>query len=241
MVEPKNYLIFGAASDLATAFVKNLNATDNVILVARDHKKLISIYGNAFNSIECDLKDEVALRSIVKELKQSKIKFDGVLCAVGSHEVMPLKLYSEDKFRNILEDNFFTVANILRNISSILNSRAGIVLLSSAVTNRGAATVSAYAAAKSAIEGLTKAAALEFASKSIRVNSVAPGVFRSKMSESFLSSMSHEQAKNVAQAHPLGIGTCEQVSNVIKFLISDEASWVTGQTIIVDGGYSINA
>ena len=105
MVEPKNYLIFGATSDLATAFVKNLNATDNVILVARDHKKLISIYGNAFNSFECDLKDEVALRSIVKELKQSNIKFDGVLCAVGSHEVMPLKLYSEDKFRNILAQN----------------------------------------------------------------------------------------------------------------------------------------
>ena len=241
MSEVQNYLILGATSDLAKAFVMNSDSKIAMTLVARDKKKLGSIYGDDFHHLECDLTDEADVKSMVSELKQSKTKFDGILCAVGSHEVMPLRLYEAEKFMQILNSNFFSVANVLRNVSSILNSGASIVLLSSAVTSRGAATVSAYVAAKSAVEGLTKAAALEFSKKKVRVNAIAPGVFKSKMSDKFLSSMNAEQQEQIIASHPLGVGTTEQVASVIHFLLSESASWITGQTIIVDGGYSINA
>lgn len=241
MSDLKKYLILGATSDLAGTLAKSLADEVSLTLVARSEEKLKSFYGERFDQIECDLTDEIQVKSMIGDLKKSKQKFDGVICTVGSHEVTPLRLYSAEKFRKILDENFFSVASVLRNITPVVNKNASIVLFSSAVTIRGSATVSAYAAAKSAVESITRAAALEFASKNVRVNAIAPGVFRSKMSDKFLTSVNADQLEKIAQSHPLGIGTCEQVSNVAKFLLSDSASWITGQTLVVDGGYSINA
>lgn len=244
MSEQKQYLIFGATSDLAKAFVDLTDSTNHFTLVARDRKKLDRLYNPEKNRIRtelCDLTINTEVKELVKKLKNDKISYDGVLCAVGAHEIMPLRLYSDEKFREMFDANFFSTANVLRSVSPILKPCSSIVLISSAATSRGAGTVSAYVAAKAAIEGITRAAAIEFASKKIRVNAIAPGVFRSKMSDKFLSTFNEQQLEKLELSHPLGIGTSDQVAGVIGFLLDSASNWITGQTIIVDGGYSINA
>lgn len=244
MDDPKQYLVLGATSDLAKAFVLSVESGANFTLVARNEDKLKEIYGS-FNSVvrteTCDLKSNNEVKDLVGGLKTDKLKYDGVLCAVGAHEIMPLRLYSDEKFRDMVDANFFSVANILRFMSPILMPESSVVVISSAVTFRGAGTVSAYAASKSAVEGLVRAAALEYAAKKIRINAIAPGVFKSKMSDKFISSFNPQQLERLELNHPLGIGTPDQVASVIEFLLSPKSSWITGQTLIVDGGFSINA
>ena len=165
------------------------------------------------------------MKDLVGGLKTDKLKYDGVLCAVGAHEIMPLRLYSDEKFRDMVDANFFSVANILRFMSPILMPESSVVVISSAVTFRGAGTVSAYAASKSAVEGLVRAAALEYAAKKIRINAIAPGVFKSKMSDKFISSFNPQQLERLELNHPLGIGTPDQVASVIEFAESNQLDY----------------
>ena len=244
MADTRHYLIFGATSELAAAFMDVADHSSVFTLVARDAEKLAAITsasGTLARKHVCDLQDEASIKELVKVLKSEKLKFDGVLCAAGAHEVLPLRLYSKEKFMIMMDVNFFTVSNVLASISSILNPAASIVATSSAATQRGAGAVAGYVAAKAAVEGLVRAAALEFAPKKVRVNSIAPGVFRSKMSEAFLGTFTDTQLERLDASHPLGIGTAHDVAGCIKFLMGPDSSWMTGQNLVVDGGYSINA
>lgn len=244
MANKRQCLIFGATSDLAGAFM-DVDDQDSVFtLVARDAKKLAIIApesGTVAGRHVCDLEDETSIKKLIKELKSEKLKFDSVLCTAGAHEVLPLRLYSKEKFKIMMDINFYTVSNVLASVSSILNPDASIVATSSAATQRGAGAVGGYVAAKAAVEGLVRAAALEFAPKAIRVNSIAPGIFRSKMSEVFFKTFSDTQLEKLNTSHPLGIGTANDVARCVKFLMGPDSGWMTGQNLVVDGGFSINA
>lgn len=238
------YLICGATSELAIALVKLLDPSIQCTLIARNTDKLQHIaqsLDNIATTHTCDLADDTAVKTLIKHLKSSKIKFDGVFCAAGAHTMLPLRLYSKNKFSDIMDSNFYTAANLLTNLSGILNPQASLVVTSSAVTRRGANLVAGYVAAKAAIEGLVRTAALEFAPKKIRINAIAPGVFHSNMSATFLNTLNADQQQALQTNHPLGIGTATDVAACVKFLLSTDAQWITGQTLIVDGGYTINA
>ena len=244
MTDTRHYLIFGATSDLAVAFMDLADHSAVFTLVARDEEKLAAVTpasGTVAGRHVCDLRHESSVKELMKKLKFEKMKYDGVLCAAGAHEVLPLRLYTKEKLGAMMDLNFFTVSNVLASISGILNPAASIVATSSAATQRGSGTVSGYVAAKAAVEALVRAAALELAPKKIRVNSIAPGVFRSKMSVAFLETFNDAQLEKLNASHPLGIGTAHDVAGCIKFLIGPDSTWITGQNFIVDGGYSINA
>ena len=109
-----------------------------------------------------------------------------------------------------------------------LSSIAGMV---------GSPSAAAYSASKGAVRILTKVAALEYAQAGIRVNSVHPGLIETPMTESFMAD------KSIAAAyiamHPLGrVGRPEEVANVILFLASEESSFITGEEVVVDGGFT---
>jgi NAD(P)-dependent dehydrogenase (short-subunit alcohol dehydrogenase family) len=112
-----------------------------------------------------------------------------------------------------------------------------IVHLSSVVGITGVRNRSAYSTSKGAIVALTRNMAVDFAPRSIRVNCVCPGFTRTPFTAALLSDPEKE-AKLLA-LHPLGrLGEASDIANAIAFLISDEASWITGQAIAVDGGFT---
>ena len=110
-----------------------------------------------------------------------------------------------------------------------------IVNISSIVGHRGYKGVAAYAATKAALDGMTRSLASEFGSMGIRVNSVSPGFMETDMT----SQLTDKQKARITRRTPLGrLGTVDDVARVINFLLSEEARFVTGQTIVVDGGFT---
>ena len=98
--------------------------------------------------------------------------------------------------------------------------------------------MSVYGASKAALIGLSKSLAVEFAPQRIRVNCVAPACVQTEMLEQMREVFSPQQFAALEHAHPLGFGTARDVANAVAFLIANTGRWITGSTLLVDGGYS---
>jgi NAD(P)-dependent dehydrogenase (short-subunit alcohol dehydrogenase family) len=120
----------------------------------------------------------------------------------------------------------------------VLASPGSLVLLSSVVGLVGSAGRSVYSSTKSALVGLTKSLALELARDGLRVNCVAPAFVSTPMFEEAKNRLGAEQVSAIEAAHPLGIGTARDVANSVAFLLADSGRWITGTTLVVDGGYT---
>jgi NAD(P)-dependent dehydrogenase (short-subunit alcohol dehydrogenase family) len=115
---------------------------------------------------------------------------------------------------------------------------SSIVFLSSVSALTGQPALSVYCASKAALIGLAKSLALEWASLRIRVNCIAPALVRGEMAEQFREELSPEQFREMEKLHPLGLGHPRDVANAVAFLLADTGRWITGTTLVVDGGYS---
>ena len=98
--------------------------------------------------------------------------------------------------------------------------------------------MSTYSAAKAAVIGFTRAAALELASSGFRLNCVAPGLVQTEMLDRSREMMTDEQFEALRQKSPLGFGLARDVAYAIVFLLAETGRWITGSTLVVDGGYS---
>jgi NAD(P)-dependent dehydrogenase (short-subunit alcohol dehydrogenase family) len=161
----------------------------------------------------------------------------GVAHCVGSLLLKPAHITSPIEFSDILDTNLTSAFNVVRAATKQMIRTGGgsIVLVSSAAASAGLANHEAIAAAKAGIEGLTRAAAASYAAKGIRVNAVAPGMTQTPLAEGILSNPAAMEA-SVAM-HALGrLGRPSDVAAAIVYLLSEDASWVTGQVLGVDGG-----
>jgi NAD(P)-dependent dehydrogenase (short-subunit alcohol dehydrogenase family) len=163
---------------------------------------------------------------------------DGVLNCIGSLLLKPAHITSDNDWNETITTNLTSSFYILRAaVKSMTKQGGSIVLISSAAASIGLANHEAIAAAKAGILGLVRSAASTYASRGIRVNAVAPGLIRSKLTrkiwESETSLAASSQLHAIARA-----GTPEEVASAITWLLSPENKWITGQTIGVDGGLS---
>jgi NAD(P)-dependent dehydrogenase (short-subunit alcohol dehydrogenase family) len=238
------FMVTGASSGIGASCCDYLAKGNNkLLLIGRDEQRLSEVtqrlpgIGHIFKVV--DMEEESQVIALVKELKNNDIKLDGLVCSAGTHQVKPLRICKQKDYLDLFSTNVLTVTNILSRVTKILNPGSGIVLLGSAGINRGASAVSTYAVAKAALNGLMRAAALEMSPAGVRVNVVAPGVVKTAMTESFLASIGDDAKEEVIGRHPLGLGHPSDVAGLIGYLLSAEARWITGQTIVIDGGFSI--
>jgi NAD(P)-dependent dehydrogenase (short-subunit alcohol dehydrogenase family) len=240
----RTIVVTGASSGIGLATAQRVAADGaRVIMIARGPEKLqaaiatLSGEGHESHAIDVTLEREMA--DLLKGVRERCGAVHGIVCCAGAHMVRPLAISTADNFAEQYRSNVIGTVNTVRPLLRAVSAEgASIVFLSSVAGLRGSASASAYAAAKGALIALGKSLAVELAGKRIRVNVVVPGVVETPMSERFLGTLPEEHRQGIVRAHPLGLGKPTDVAGAILFLLSDDARWITGSEIVVDGGLS---
>lgn len=233
-------LITGASGGLAQAVVQQLKDTHQLVLVGRDLAKLNAIYGDTHALHACAFDSLAATERLLAEINQRLGQPTVLVHCIGSIKLGALHRLSADDFLETLHTNlltaYFTLTAFVKGLR--LQKLAGsAVFVSSAAARIGTQNHEAIAAAKAGLEGLVLSAAASYASSQIRINAVAPGILDTPAAASMLGSETGRAM--AAKQYPIaGIGEVAPVANLIAWLVSAQASRVTGQVWSIDGGFA---
>ena len=225
------------AKEGARVVIANRNETEGQQTV-----KLIQEIGGTAIFIKTDVTKEVEVKTLVAQTLNTFGKIDYAFNNAGIEQTpMPLTDQSEELFDKVMNVNVKGVWLCLKHqIPAMLKNGGGAIVNTSSFSGAIAfATIPIYVASKHAVVGLTKAVALEYAKTNIRVNAVLPGAVggTGTLERSF--GGNQDALDQVAAIHPIGrLATTTDVANTVVFLCSDKADFITGQSILVDGGYT---
>ncbi|MEQ1721698.1 MAG: 3-oxoacyl-[acyl-carrier-protein] reductase [Pseudobdellovibrio sp.] len=202
---------------------------------AKAQELLKSLSGSGHLCFQLDVSNPDSVEEVVSKLLATWPEIDGVVNNAGiTKDQLLLRMKAED-FNQVIQTNLTGVFAVTKAFSkAMLKSRKGsFVNISSVIGSMGNAGQSNYAASKGGVESFTKSIALELASRGIRANCVAPGYIKSDMTDA----LTEDQLKNFNEKIPLGrAGEASEVAQTVAFLLSDSASYITGQTLHVNGG-----
>ena len=231
----EKYLIVGATGSIGSNLATQLyDSNKDVHLVGRNEDETKSLSEKlGFTYTIADVLEG----GFVDKIKSDIDDIKGIAYCVGSIDLKPLKISSEDDFNKCMKLNLYSAVELIKCFQDSLKKNKGsIVLFSTVAAQRGFTNHSIIASAKAAVEGLAVSIAAEFA-PDIRVNCIALSLINSKIAQPILKNTA--LAQGIAKAHPLKrIGEGKDGAALAKFLLTDESSWVTGQIIGVDGGRS---
>ena len=246
MLTGKVALVTGAGRGIGSAIAKTLAANGAFVIVnyngskerAETVVKEIKETGADAVAVQCDVSDYAACGEMVEELIASYGHIDILVNNAGiTRDNLILKM-SEEEFDAVLNTNLKGTFHTIRHLSRyFVKQRAGrIINLSSVSGVMGNAGQANYSASKAGVIGLTKSVARELARRGITCNAVAPGYIETEMT----AQMPEAAKETVKQQIPLQrTGTVWDIAEVVAFLASEKASYITGQVISVDGGMSI--
>ena len=189
--------------------------------------QVLAVKGDVANFEECE--------NFVKQVIERFGQIDVLVNNAGITKDMLLMRMKKEDFEQVIDTNLVGTFNVTKNVVPyMMKARSGrIINISSVVGISGNAGQTNYSASKAGIIGFTKSLAKEIASRNIFVNAVAPGFIETNMTDVLKDDVKQEIAKNIPLKR---MGTAQDVANVVKFLASDDSSYITGQVINVDGG-----
>ncbi|MBC9987962.1 glucose 1-dehydrogenase [Haloferax sp. AS1] len=244
--EGKVVLITGATSGIgkatALAFAE---AGAKVVISGRREAKGQAVVDEAEDSggeatfFEVDVTEEAAIEGLVDDTLETYGRLDIAFNNAGTEHRAPVAEAKEADYRKVFDTNVWGVLAAMKyETRALLESGGGVIINTSSVGGHvGTPGSSIYVGSKHAVEGLTKSAAQELAGQGIRVNAVSPGAIETDMLNRFVGDAESEAAEQLADQIPLQhIGQPTDIAQSVLWLASDAASYVTGQSVIVDGG-----
>lgn len=243
LLENKTILVTGASSGIGRAIAVECSRIGaNVVISARNEQRLDEtlglMSGKNHTKIIADLTDFEQISKLIEDLP----KLDGFVSVAGVVRPLVAAIAENHDIEEMFQINAFSAISFTQQLiqQKKLNKNASLVYISSiSGTKIGAIGNGLYGASKGAIEGFVKSTALEVAPRNIRLNTVVPGMIETPIYDN--SEISAEQLEEDRKRYPLRrYGKPEEVAYAVIYLLSDASQWVTGSSLVIDGGYTLN-
>lgn len=239
----KTILITGASGGIGSEIAKKFdNPNNRLILIGNKNKIALEQLQKTIKTnsmiFSCDLSNEENIKNIIDEVVLNYKKIDVLINCAGVSLIKQIQDTTTDDYNHIFNNNLKSTIMLTSAVSKnmISNQNGKIVNISSMWGVVGASMESLYSASKGAINSFTLALAKELGPSNITVNAVCPGLINTAMN----ANIEPSALKEIVDNTPLGkIGASEDVANLVEFLTSDKANFITGQIITIDGGFSL--
>lgn len=239
-------LVTGASSGIGKSTARLLsNLGAQLVLVARNQERLeqtlesLSGCGHAYQVFDLSEVDNVP--PLMKRIAQSEGPLSGIFHAAGIESVRPIPLLRGKHIDDVLATSFKAAALLVRGFCQEgvrAEGMGSIVVMSSVTSTSGQYAMSVYSASKGAIDAAVRSFACELARLNVRINSIVSGAVETEMHERLIKHMSDDALNQYRAKHLLGFGQAEDIANAAAFLFSSASKWITGTTMVVDGGYT---
>ena len=239
----KRFIITGTTSGIGQKISLALaGAGAELLAIGRRAERLKDLkdkFPDKISIAAIDVNNFADLKNAIEDYAAIK-KVNGTVHAAGVNKFTPLRAFNWNDADSIIKTSAYAGIELIKLASSKKVGEVGSshVLLASVAGIKGEVGFTAYSAAKSAVIGAMRSMALELAVKDMRVNAITPGWLPTEMTDS-IEARYPGKIDTIKLQHPLGIGSVEDIANLVMFLLSDEARWITGSNIVIDGGYSI--
>lgn len=239
------YVVTGASRGIGAAVVRVLAQRGcEVVAVARHAEALEKAYAGQPN-VHCtvaDCADDSAVATIAAAVCATGLPVRGFVHAAGFTTLAPLGMIDSAEARRLYDTHALFPLQFLGWFAKKPNHTpdAAAVLISSLAAHEGDRANAAYAAAKGAVEGFLRSAASELVQRGLRLNALVLGVVDTDMThETWMDSVPQARVDALRRSYPLGFGSPENVAEIVDFLLSPSARWITGQCLVADGGHLV--
>jgi len=244
----KIVLITGATSGIGKATaIKFAKAGAKVVLSGRretEGQKVVSLIkndGGEATFIQADITQEEDVAALVQGVIDTYGKLDIAFNNAGVETTGPILDVTHADYLKTFDTNVWGVLTSMKyEIPRLQENGGGVIINTSSIAGHiGMAGASVYIASKHAVEGFTKSAALEYADQNIRINAVSPAVIETDMVDRFAGPKGTEARDALEAQHPIGrAGKPDEIADAVLFLASDQASFITGESLKIDGGWT---
>ena len=245
-LDGQTVLVTGASSGLGRAAALMLAQCGARLVVAgrnadRLQATLSSLPGPGHSMEIADLVEADAVADWVRDVATRAGGLQGIFHAAGVELVRPMRLTKSAQIDALFASSVTASLGIARAAAqkNVLTDGASLVFMSSVAGHRGTAGMVAYAAAKAAVDGLVRSLTCELAPRAIRVNALVCGAVVTEMHARLTATLGPEAVADYERKHLLGFGRPDDVSQATVFLLSPASRWITGTTLVVDGGYMV--
>ena len=238
-------IVTGGGSGIGLAIAEKFTANGiETVIVGRDEEKLKKAkaqLGDLCHPMICDVSNLVSIPSLIEKVIKKFGQIDILVNNAGINMKKDFTEVTDEEFQLVITTNLCSVFAISREVvKEMLKRESGTIInISSMAAQYGLPKVIAYSASKTAIDGMTRAMAVELSPKGIRINAIAPGFIETDMTAKALNT-DPERKQKVFSRTPMGyMGKPDDIGDAALFLASDAAKYITGVVLPVDGGNSI--